>query len=483
MFGYALISSMLVLLMATPAAAGARPWSLPVDVGPPADYTMAPGLAFAHDGSGLVTWQRREQPAQAGGLPGAFSVDLQAPNDAISSRALRLGVPGAGVQSLADSIEAGPVFEDLGRGLVLRTLRLSADGYGGRRTRLSWSAISRDGRIGRARTITTATLDSAPSLAEDHRGNAVAAWSERLAPANGREVFGRYRIRAAWRPAGKVFGAPVTLYTTDGAPSTRNGAVQATIGRRGRAVVAFADVRLRRGRDRKRVLVWTRTPRRAFGSALPVGPQSDAADIALGVTDRGRVIVVWGTQDGGEEATTPWIVRAATLRPRGKRFSSPQTLDRGVGNARPMGGVALAVDPGGQATVAWSTVRRPLAYPLLTATSDANGHFGVSQQVTAMGALGGLAVRQDGAAIVAYARVLGEQVTDQAYATVRPRDATLFGAPEAIADADHAQPPVVAFDARSGRPTVAWSARPHGQDPSNGIATTAILRLATRAAP
>jgi hypothetical protein len=71
---------------------------------------------------------------------------------------------------------------------------------------------------------------------------------------------------------------------------------------------------------------------------------------------------------------------------------------------------------------------------------------------------------------------------DQAFAVLRPR-LSLFGAPEAIAGPDHALAPVVAFDQRSGRPTAAWPARPGGADPSTGITTTAVLRVATRDAP
>jgi hypothetical protein len=483
-----LLSLVVLLVAAAPAAAADPLWSAPADIGPPADYVLAPRVAFARTGLGLLTWQRRAQPALAGGLPGAVSVIQDAPNDGVTSRALALGVPAAAVRALTDSVAAGPVFQDDGRGVVLRTLSLSSDADGNRRRRLGWSAVGRDGRIGRSRTMTTATLDGTPTLAADHVGNAVAAWSELLPPRDRGGVPERLRIRAAWRPAGGDFGRPVTLHSTDAAGYARNGQVEVAIGREGRAVVAFADLRIRRGRDPKRLLVWTRTPRRAFGTALSAGPHSDAADIALAVSDEGRVFVAWGTQDGGEEANTPWILRAASLAPRGGRFSSPQTIDRGTNDHRPQGGLALGVEPAGRATLAWSSVRDGGAFPLFAATATATataagGRFGAPQQIAPMGALGGLAVRQDGAAIVTYARVLGEQVSDQAYAVVRPPRTAVFGAPEALAGVDHALPPVVAFDPISGRPTAAWPARPGGVDPSRGIGTTAVLRLAIRQAP
>jgi hypothetical protein len=474
--------SLFALLIAAPPAGAATPWSLPVDVGPPADYVLSPGLRFSHTGVGLATWQVRTQPAGAGGLPGAISVIQNQPNDGVTSRALALGVPGATVQQLPDSIAAGPVFQDDGPGLVLRTLALSSDGDGNRRARIAWSAVGRNGRIGRARTITTATLGGAPTLAEDHSGNAIAGWSELLPGRRG--VEDRYRIRAAWRPFGRAFGRPVTLYTTDAAGYARNGAVEVAIGRAGRAFVAFADLRVGRGKDRRRLLAWTRTPRRGFGAAMVVGPHSDAADMALAVSDRGRAFVAWGTQDGGEEANTPWILRAATLAPRARRFSKPQVVDRGTNDNRPEGGVQIAIEPRGRATLAWSSVRDGGGFPVFAATTGAAGaRFGAPQQIAPMGALGGLAEREDGTAIVTYARMLGAQITDQAYAALRVAGASQFATPEALAGVDHAMAPAVAFNANGGRPTAVWPARPTGVDPSNGIGRTAVLRISTRDAP
>jgi hypothetical protein len=472
----ALLPLVTVLIAAAPAVA-APPWSAPADVGPPADYVLAPSVRFAHTGVGLATWQVRTQPAGAGALPGAVNVTQNERNDGITSRALALGTPGAMVQELPDSIAAGPFFQDNGRGLVLRTLSLSSDADGNRRKRVAWSAVSRGGQIGRARTITTATLGADPTLAEDHSGNAVAGWSEL--------VRGRYRIRAAWRPAGRDFGRPVTLYTTDAPGYARNGAVEVAIGREGRAFVAFADLRVNRRTDRKRLLVWTRTPRRGFGAPMVAGPHSDAADIALAVTDRGRLFVAWGTQDGGEEANTPWILRVASLAPRTRRFSKPRVVDRGTNHNRPEGGVRLAVQPRGRATLAWSSVRADGGFPVFAATTPARGgaRFAAPQQIAPMGALGGLAEREDGAAIVTYTRVRAEQVTDQAYAALRPAGVAAFAAPEALGGVDHALPPAVAFNALGGSPTAIWAARPSGVDPSNGIGRTAVLRVVTRPAP
>ena len=468
-----------VLIAAAPAGAAA-PWSAPVDVGPHADYVQAPAVRFAPGGVGVATWQVRAQPSFAGGLPGAIK---NTPNDGVTSRALALGVPGARVQQLPDSIVAGPAFQDSGRGLVLRTLSLSADADGNRRTRIAWSAIGRNGRIGRARTITTAMLGGRPALAEDHSGNAIAAWTEITGP---RGIAGEagYRVRAAWRPVNRGFGRPVTLYSTDAAFYARNGTVSVAIGRQGRAFVAFADLHIRGGKDRKRLLVWTRTPRHGFGGAMVAGPHSDAADIALAVTDHGRLFVAWGTQDGGEEADTQWILRAASLAPKATRFSKWQVVDRGTNDNRPLGGVRLALHPRGQATLAWSSVRRGGGFPVFAATTGTSGtRFGAARLIAPMGAVGGLAQREDGTAIVTYARVRDEQATDQPYAALRPAGASRFGVPEALAEADGAGPPVVAFNPLAGSPTAVWAARPGGIDPSSAVPASAVLRIATRPAP
>jgi hypothetical protein len=271
---------------------------------------------------------------------------------------------------------------------------------------------------------------------------------------------------------GRGFGRPVTLLTTQALDYEHNGAVSAAIGPGGRGVIVFADVRERPGRDRRLVLAWTHGSRGGFSRTLVVGPHAGFARMACAVTDSGRVFVAWGTQDGGEEAGRPWIVRAATLARGARRFSKAQTLDPGRGINRPVGVVALAVEADGRATAAWSAVRRTsyadLSFPVTTATSDRTGHFARATEIAPFGAVGGLAVRADGAAIVTWARTVGEVLTGQASAAVRPAGAPSFGAAEAIADPDVASPPTAAFNPMTGSPTVAWAARPNGVDPSLG---------------
>jgi hypothetical protein len=472
----------LATLVLAASAQAAGPWSAPVDVGPPSDYVEAPTLAFSLGGSGLVGWLVR-----MGGEPGATGGPIQGHNDGYSGRIAPLGSSGAPgrPRTLPDSVAAGPALDRTGRAVVLRTLVLSCDpdcGY--RRKRMTWSNVSRNGTVGRAHPLATATLIGPPVLAVDARGDALAAWMEYRPTARQPALAGSYRIRAAWRRAGAAFDRPVTLLVTDALPFPA--AVTGAIGRAGRAAVVFADVR----ETRRVVLAWTHGARDGFSPTRIVGPHQGFTRTAAAVTDRGRVIVAWGTQDAGEEAGRPWIVRAATLAPGSPRFSTAQTLDPGHGVNRPVGQIALAAAPNGRATVAWSAVRRAsgtdLAFPVMTATSDAAGRFGRATQLAQVGAVGDVAVRADGAAIVTWAtgEVAADSVlTKQAFAAVRTAGARAFGAPEAIADPDVARPPTAAFDPLTGSPTVAWAARPNGVDTSMGLGRTAVLRFATRQAP
>src|SRR5436190_19850014 len=226
-------------------------------------------------------------------------------------------------------------------------------------------------------------------------------------------------------------------------------------------------------------------PRRGFGPRLIVGPQNGFTNIAAAVNRAGKAVVAWGTQDGGEEANTPWTVRAATLPAGARTFRPAQTLYVSQGIDRPAATVALGLTDAGIATVAWSGVsgtRPSFTYPVLASTSDGAGRFGVPQEVAPNGALGDLALARDGRALLTWARVAGGsyQITDQVFAALRPAGATAFGPPEAVAPPDVASEPHAAFDPVTGRPTVVWSARPNGHDPSLGVGTTGMFLVSTR---
>jgi len=66
-------------------------------------------------------------------------------------------------------------------------------------------------------------------------------------------------------------------------------------------------------------------------------------------------------------------------------------------------------------------------------------------------------------------------------AALRAPGAASFGAPEPLADPDVASPPLAIF-LPDGRAVAMWAAGPHGEDPSQGIGTTSVLRIAVRPA-
>lgn len=295
------------------------------------------------------------------------------------------------------------------------------------------------------------------TLAVNWLGEAIAVWRE--------EERG---LRASYRPAGGPFGTPVTLF------KGRNGQypdLTAAISSDGRAVVVDAGLVVR-------ARVRTRNGR--FGPIMRVGRGNESTQVAAAISNGGQTIVAWGSQDGGEEANKPWIVRSARLRRGARRFSATQTLDPGSAIARPEGNIALAFTPGGKATVAWSAVTTRNTFPVMAAAAKRGGRFGAPQRLVPSGAVGGVAVRADGAAVVAWSAVLGSQQPVQVFGSIRPAGGEAFGAPEAIGSLEAGfAPPLVAFDPVSGRPTTAWGARP--KQPETALEVdNAVIHVATR---
>jgi hypothetical protein len=207
---------------------------------------------------------------------------------------------------------------------------------------------------------------------------------------------------------------------------------------------------------------------------------------AAAISDRGRTIVVWGTKDAGEQADTPWVVSAARLRAGTTRFFE-QTLDHVGLTARPEGRIVLAIARDERATVAWSAIGRGgpegITFPVMTARSDTAGFFAPKRRLAPSGAVGDVAIRADGATIVAWSSMRQPQLTDQAQAAVRPAGARSFGPVELLGPLDLATPPRVAFNPRTGQPVAAWIADTAPFDPEALDPAATVLRVATRTAP
>jgi len=472
-----------------PVAAGADPpWSPAASVGPVADYVEQPSIAFWPDGVGALGWLTRRQPAGAGGLPGAISVTYKGGNDGFAGH-VGVVAPSAApalVRSVPDSLAAPPALYGHDRALVLRSVVLSSAANANRRVRLSASIATAAGALSRAHELTRATLVRAPALAADPRGDAVAAWVELTPKRAPREFDARYRVRVAQRSAGGRFGRAVTLLDATGTPTDHGGQIAAGYGADGTIVVVYAN--------RRTLDAFVRRPGHGWSTRRTLGANAGFVEADVAVGAHGRAVVAWGTQDGGEEANRPWVVRAAFLPAGHSVFRPAQVIDPGGAVDRPAGTVAAALGADGRGLVTWSGValdpapgsQGPFSYPVRVAASDGSGRFGAYQGVAPSGAAGDAAIAPDGGALVTWAGLAQHTFDSQdgvgIFAALRAAGADTFTAPEAVAPGEPALDPRAAFDPVSGVASVVWAGRPGGHTPANGVASDALLRLARRGA-
>jgi hypothetical protein len=212
-----------------------------------------------------------------------------------------------------------------------------------------------------------------------------------------------------------------------------------------------------------------------------VGPRRAVTDIAAAYGADRTVQVVWGTQDGGEEANESFIVRAVRRAPGAGRFGASQVLDHGGAHARPLGHVQVAITAGGVATAAWTQVLgKPVSgYPVRVATTGTNGRFGAASDIAPLGAVDDLVLAGDGTALLVWGTVTTanpDQASQVMAAVRRPGDAA-FGAAEAVSDADQPSIADATFDPATGQAVVVWTAR-QAVAPQTAVG----IRLATRAA-
>jgi hypothetical protein len=429
------------MLLSAPASA-APPWSSP-EVAQAGRSAQGPAwLTFGRSDAGVAAWST-DARRFAVGNPGDTAI-----------AAVR-GARPAGVRTMSTGI-APPAAYGTTRVLHLRAKAL-APSSARPRVRLGVSFGRTSGAVGTFRTLDDVRLASDPAIAVNAAGDAVAAWAE----ARGDRTL----LWIARRRAGGDFGSPQVI--------------------RGSGRVSALAVAV--GRGRHFVVAYQRSTGSGAGSRVEArfggvggGPRAlhdlgrahGLSQVAAGVAPSGRTTVAWGTQDAGEEANRPFETRAAVKVAGARRFRSPVVLDRATEIDRPQGHVRVAVADDGTATVAWPTVvgtgqpgdaaRR---YPIRIATQDARARFRVWQEVAPSGALGGLAVRSDGVAAVTWSRFAagGPPVATGVDASVRASAAGRFEPAESVSDAAPLHLPDLRFTGRSGRPVVAWTARPAGQ--------------------
>lgn len=448
-----LTAGLLTLATATSAHAAA-PWSAPLTLGPPSNGSQAVGLGFSPRGEGLFGWTlgQASYVASIDG-DGALGTPTRLPMTLVAGPALAASPP-------------LPTLPQSRRAIVILRRRLPSPPTGTTtppvdRSRLSWALVRPDGTVGKVRTLSTEQCLSCYQihLAVNWLGDAVAVWRNDAGDA-----------RAAYRPSGGNFEKPITIFK---AANGQYPDLAAAVGVDGRAIVVDAGMTVR---------ARSRAPRGGFGRVMRAGRGNGSASVAVSVSNGGQAIVAWGSQDGGEQADEPWIVRTSRLSHRSRRFSATQTLDTGSAIGRPAGRIALAFSPGGKATVAWSAVGPNQTFPVMVAAAGRGGRFAAPQLLAASGAVGGVAVRADGAAVVAWSRHVGEQQPVGVLASVRGPGATAFGAPEEVSGSERAfLPPIVAIDPLTGRPSMAWGARPL-PEPLDTV-DSSVVHVATRAAP
>jgi hypothetical protein len=454
-----------LLLAALPAGAGAAaPWSTPIKIGP--STPCAPGIAYGGTGAGIVSWT---------------------PSCVSGPKRTRLASAGGALLQTLPRLPAAPIVAYGANRTALvrqRLLTRATDFRHDSRTRIDVAFGRTDGSVGVARTIVTIRNLEHLEVAASPRGDLAVGWVEFRCVRSSQGECERTKrlLRVAVRVAGHRFSKPVTISADRRFDDSELAATDPALAfdARGDLVVAYSG---RRATAPRTLLVLAKVRRAGhrFGRTLVVGPRRAVTDIAAAYGGDGTIQAVWGTQDGGEEANEPFVVRAARRAPGAARFGRSRVLDHGGAHARPLGHVQVAISAGGVATAAWTQVLgKPVSgYPVRVATTGANGRFGAAAEVAPLGAVDDLVQARDGTALLVWGRVTTADPDQavQVMAAVRGAGDAAFGAAEAVSDADRPSVADAAFDPATGNAVVVWTAR-------QAVApqTAAGIRLATRAA-
>jgi hypothetical protein len=465
-----LVASGLASVLATGSTAlAAPPWSPPRDIGAAARDVSRATLAFARDGTAVVS--RRISPDAVRRETDRDRLATIAPDGTLAEHPL----PGL--------LAAPPEVFGRGRVAMLReTVLLSDPDTFARRVRLSLSVGSLRAPVSRrSRRLATYTPvpsdgNTGPAMEVGPRGEIAVVWMEY----RGDEfAFGRFRVRLAIRRPDGRFERTRTVAAGGVEGNRESHSVAVAFGARRDVIVAYALDPPRSAR--RRIAVRTLRRGRRFGPPQILGRHSGLVDLQLRATRTGRAIAAWSTQDGGEEANSPSIVRAAIQAPGAARFGVTRVMDPGETNERVPGRLALAMAPDGSAVLAWSNVRgrgSTASFPARLAIAEAGAGFGPVSELAPSGAVADAAARADGALLLTWTDVRdftgeGDRAT---HAALRAASGQPFGAPELV---DASSPGIgrglaAAFDPRTRRPSAAWTIPPSpGPD-------SAVLRLATR---
>jgi hypothetical protein len=467
-------------LIGAASAMGAPPWSEPRTLGSPVAELTAPAITFDSSGTAVISWHEQD-PAR--------------------SRLVTVGGDGVVVDrpDLPGDLVAPPVVLGHGRLALLRERTLSSD-PDTMRTRQALSVSfgttgAPSGGPTRRLAVFNGTTGAPRVAIAAHGGDLAVAWVEDVDSA--RRPEGRIRVRLAVRHHGRAF--TVRTIAVRDALAAREGSAAAGValawGADGRLVIAYAAGHVIGGRHIRRVEARLRRASATLERAQDLGPGASIVDIKAAVAPSGRAVVLWGGQNGGEEAT-PYIVRAA-LRPAGaRRFHSPQLLDPGAPTtffisqqtAKP---VALGIAPDGTATAAWTNLELAAgghSSRVRAAVARSPARFGPTLELSAHGATGDVAVAPDATTAVAWRDYSGtlDQTRvhdDTVLVAWRPAGATAFAPPESVSS-NEALPspgPQLAFDPAG--PHAATTVWPSSGPPfsSANDQPAHVLRIAARA--
>ena len=437
-------------LLVPASGAAAVSWSAPTTLGPEGGSVINPSIAFASAGGPLISAGFRPEVAYSPGLP------LQTVTRLFGGTTQRGQV----------RLVAPPVAYGAGRAAYLRRSARDRDIAPIMTLGVSLGDVA--GNPGRFHHLSSLAVPDSAAIAANDAGVVAVSWTEATRGIDG-------RVRLAVRRGEGRFARPVTVAAgavgrpTGGTVSGRG--VALAVDGRGQVIVAY-----QRERGRARTIE-ARILGRRLGKPQTLGPQRGLVDLSAAEAPSGRAVVAWGSQDVGEEANEAYRVYASVRSAGAARFATAQALDRGGPAIRPAGTVALAIGRDGSAVVAWSSPLGSYAAgtrsAVRVATAGSRGRFGAQRELAPSGAVGDVAIGADGAAIVVWSQLEGEQEPVQAIAALRPAGASDFGPPEAASPSERASYPAAAFDPRTGQPVVVWSATPAG-------AQGQVLRVARR---
>lgn len=288
--------------------------------------------------------------------------------------------------------------------------------------------------------------------ASNDRGMTVVAWVTNRLPQ-------RLQVRVRARGE-RAFGAleTVAVFAREGDV----GRVSVAVGPRGELAVLWASAR---GARRSMLARIRRAGAPTFGPPVRVGRSDRLATIASAFTATGRLVAVWSSADAGEQQDRPAVVRVASLRRGGRRFTRERVLGVGVGRERtPVGPAVAAIAAGDGAVVAWTSAGARVRVASVTP----RGTVARPRTLDTDGLLADLVASRSGTVLVTWLHHAEPNAVDaRIHAAVRPVGDP-FGEGEP-AGPPRSRPGGAALDRSGTRALVAWTTAGAASSPQIGI--------------